>query len=483
MQNLIAKMKKEFVENKLKECIGKPKDLWKAIKSLGLPSKSGRCIVGALTENQIVKHDTKSILKTFKRFYSNLAGNLLAQLPKSPNRYTIKFISYYYKKLSLSENFKLDATTEGYLFNILKNVEVTKTAGIDQISGNFLKDGARILAKPISELCNLSITLGRSTEAFPKVKPLFKKSSKTDPSNYRPISLLPLLSKVFERVVLNQIEEFLSLSKVLYDYQSGFRKNHSTGTCLSFLNDKILKGFDDGLLTGMILIDLQKAFDTINHDILLKKLSIIGFSHHTVKWFQSYLSNRKFTVNLENSFSEVSNISCGVPQGSVLGPILLLIYVNDMPMAVKCNLFLYADDTCLVFQSKNVKDIEKQLNEDFAHICDWFVDNKLSIHFGEDKTKSILFASKSKIKKLQKLKIIYNNIRIKQHSRVTYLGCILEETMSGESMAHKVISKVNARLKFLHPKNKYLTPNLRRLLCNIILIMLAQHGILIFLKN
>ena len=145
-------------------------------------------------------------LKTFESFYSNLAGNLLAKLPKSPNRYTIKFISDYYKKLSLSENFKLDATTEGYLFNILKNVEVTKAAGIDQISGKFLKDGAQILAKPISELCNLSMTLGSFPDAckIAKVKPLFKKGSKTDPSNCRPISLLTLLSKVFERVVLNQ---------------------------------------------------------------------------------------------------------------------------------------------------------------------------------------------------------------------------------------------------------------------------------------
>ena len=99
-----------------------------------------------------------------------------------------------------------------------------------------------------------------------------------------------------------------------------------------------------------------------------------------------------------------------MPQGSVLGPLLLLIYVNDMLMAFKCDLFLYADNTCLVFHSKNVKDIKKQLNEDFANICDWFVDNKLSIHFGEDKTKSILFTSKRKIKKLQKLEIIYNNI-------------------------------------------------------------------------
>ena len=204
-----------------------------------------------------------------------------------------------------------------------------------------------------------------------------------------------------------------------------------------FLNNKILKGFDDGLVTGMILIDLQKVFDTINHDILLKKLSIIGFSDHTVKWFQSNLSNRKFTVNLENSFSEVSSISCGVSQGSILGPLLFFIYVNDMSMTVKSYLFLYVDGTCLVFQRKNVKDIKKQLNEDFPNIRDWSVDNKLSIHFGEDKTNSSLFSSERKIKKFQKLEIIYNNVRIKQHFRVTYLGCILEETMSWELMAHK----------------------------------------------
>ena len=145
-------------------------------------------------------------------------------------------------------------------------------------------------------------------------------------------------------------------------------------------------------------------------------LSIIDFSDHTVKWFQSYLSNRKSMVNLENSFSKISNISWGVPQGSILGSLLFLIYLNGLPVAVKCDLFLYANDTWLVFQSKNVKYIEKQLNEDFANICDWFVDNKLSIHFGEDKTKSILFATKCKIKKPQKLEIIYKNIWIKQHS-------------------------------------------------------------------
>ena len=156
----------------------------------------------------------------------------------------------------------------------------------------------------------------------------------------------------------------------------------------------------------MILNDLQKAFTTINHDIDLRKLSIISFSDHTVKWYQSYPSSRKSTVNLKNCFSEIS----GVRQGSMLGPSLFLIYVSDMPIAVKWNLFWHAVDTCLFFQSKNVKDIKKQLNEDFANICNWFADIKLSIQFGKDKTRPIHFTSKCNIIRLQKLDIIYNNI-------------------------------------------------------------------------
>ena len=156
-------------------------------------------------------------------------------------------------------------------------------------------------------------------------------------------------------------------------------------------------------MTDMILIDLQKAFDTIDHDVLLQKLYAVGFSKHSVNWFQSNLSNRSFLVNLGNNFSQPESVSCSVPQGSILGPLWdhsFLIYVNYMSQAVKCDLFLYADDTCLVCQHKDINKIENQLNEDFCNICDWFVDNKLSIHFGEDKTKSILFASKFKRKNI-----------------------------------------------------------------------------------
>ena len=462
VQKLISHKKKKFFENRLNDSIGKPKEVWKALKSLGLPSKTSVCGTTALKVKNTTSFETKSTLNVFKNYYSTLANNLLKKLPIPPNRYTFNSVRQYYRHFIQTDAFHLTYTTEIEIEKILRSTIIRKAAGIGDLSGRFLKDGSRVLSKPISELCDLSIKLGSFPDCckIAKLKSLFKKGSKTNPSNYRSILLLSLISKIIEKVIHEQTSSFLSNNEI---YQSGFWKNHSTDSCLTFLHDKLLKGFDKGLMTGMILIDHQKAFDTIDHDILLKKLSAIGFSSQTIGWFKSYLSNRLFRVHLANCYSDPSNITCGVPQGSILGPLLFLINVNDMPQAVKSNLFLYAGDSCLIFQGKDVIEIENQLNGDFTNICEWFVDNRLSIHFGEDKTKSILFASKRKIKKVPRLKISYKN---SYSYLVTYLGCILDETMSRESMTLKVINKKNSRLRFLHRKNKFLTPALRRLLCN-----------------
>ena len=211
----------------------------------------------------------------------------------------------------------------------------------------------------------------------------------------------------------------------------------------------------------MILIDLQKAFDTINHGILLEKMAYLGFSNSVITWFSSYLENRSFVVNIDNSFSTPGKLMCGVPQGSILGPLLFLLYVNDMQQAVSCDLLLYADDTCLIFTGRDTKTIENQLNGDFNSLCDWFVDNKLSIHFGEEKTKSILFGTKRRLKSLNELDIRRGDIRIKQHTKVTYLGCTLDNNLSGESMATNVLTKINGRLKFLYRKQNFLNNSLR----------------------
>ena len=199
----------------------------------------------------------------------------------------------------------------------------------------------------------------------------------------------------------------------------------------------------------MILIDLQKAFDTINHEILLKKLEAIGFSDKCIRWFWSYLYERIFFIEIEKQLSDFGKASCGVHQVSVLGPLLFLIYVNDMPQAVKSNLFLYADDSCLMYQHRDVEETQKQQNKDSENVCDWFVYNKLRIYFGEDKTKSILFASKRKIKSARKRNVKYKKIKTKQHLQVTYLGCVSDEILSGETMTLKALNKINWKLKFL----------------------------------
>ena len=163
----------------------------------------------------------------------------------------------------------------------------------------------------------------------------------------------------------------------------------------------------------MILIDLQKAFDTIDRKILIEKMKCVGFSNDVTKWFERYLSKGKFSVHVENSFSDKALIICGVTQGSISGPLLLLLYVNDMVQAVNCNLLLYVVDAGLIFQHKDIDIIAQQLNRNFSNICDWFVDNKFSIHFGEDKTISIPFAPLNKCKKLRKRNISYGSLKIK----------------------------------------------------------------------
>ena len=162
-----------------------------------------------------------------------------------------------------------------------------------------------------------------------------------------------------------------------------------------------------------MLIDLQKAFDTINHNILLEKLKEISFCNDSVNWSHSYLTDRAFLVGIENKYSSISKILCGVPQGSILGLLLFLIYVNDMKQVVSSDLLLYADDSCLVFQHKHVTETETHFNNNFSKLCEWFLDNKLSIHFGDDKTKSILFGTKRKLRKVGKLNITSQGIDIK----------------------------------------------------------------------
>ena len=223
---------------------------------------------------------------------------------------------------------------------------------------------------------------------------------------------------------------------------------------------------DEGKYTGLILLDLQKAFDTVNHGILLQKLSSIGMNTNATEWFNSYLSGRTQFVDLGGVHSKLNTISCGVPQGSILGPLLFLIYVNDMISVIgkECNLFLYADDSALAVTSKSLSFIEQTLTANMEALSEWLCINKLSLHLG--KTECILFHSKRRIKDSQPLCITCNGVKLRTTKCIKYLGAYIDEAMTGTQMFEFSYRKISNTLKFLFRNKQFLDQKVKILLIN-----------------
>ena len=254
---------------------------------------------------------------------------------------------------------------------------------------------------------NLSIQTGIVPRELKNaiVVPLYKKNKRSDVSNYRPVSVLSVASKILE------LEGYLVNNHLLYEFQSGFRSKFSTDTCLSYLTDFIKHETSEGLYTDMIMLYLQKALDTVDHLILCEKLRAMGVG--SVDWIMSYLSGRNQFVQVNGNLSDSSPITCGVPQGSILGRLLFLCYVNDMTISVssECKILLYADDSAILFSHKDPEVISRKLSSELESCSKLLVDNKLSLHLG--KTDCILYGSGRKFRKVHNSEIECNGHTIK----------------------------------------------------------------------
>ena len=230
---------------------------------------------------------------------------------------------------------------------------------------------------------------------------VYKSGARDDCSNYRPISVLPVLSRAFEKVVYNQLYDYLDSNRLIYKHQSGFRSLHSVVTSLMAGTNHWYVNIDRGKYTGLIFIDLKKAFDTVNHDILLKKLEKYGISGLELDWFTSYLHERKQFCKVNSTSSSINAIGCGVPQSSSLGPLLFLAYINDLPFCLnKGKVTMYADDTAISHSSRCLSKLQDDLNQDLVNLQNWLHGNKLSLNVV--KTQSLIIGSRPNIQKIEK---------------------------------------------------------------------------------
>ena len=242
---------------------------------------------------------------------------------------------------------------------------------MDNISARLLKDSADVITTSLTKLYNRSL----ATSVFPavwkcgKVTALFKSGDRCNANNYRPITILPTASKILERAVHSQVYSYLLHENILTPKQFGFRPKLSTAIALTYFTDNILDNLDKGSIAGAVFLDISKAFDTVSHDRLIQKLGTIGFSQPTINWFSSYLSNRFQVTSIGLEQSSTQPVHVGVPQGSILGPLLFLIYVNEIPSTVNsCDISLYADDTVLFCSAKTTIELEQKLNSDLQNL-------------------------------------------------------------------------------------------------------------------
>ena len=228
-----------------------------------------------------------------------------------------------------------------------------------------------LIVIPLCNIINLSFVSGSFPDPLKIVKviPIHKNGSTQDINNYRPISLLSIFDEIMEKIMHERLYKFLELNNILYSKQFGFRKNNSTIDALIKITDKIRESVDKGKYGCGIFIDLRKAFDTVNHNILLLKMEHYGVRGPSLQWFRSYLSERKQYVYINGECSELKQISCGVPQGSVLGTLLFLIYIDDLPnISKKLDLYLFADDTSKYYEDKSLENLEIRVNKELKNL-------------------------------------------------------------------------------------------------------------------
>lgn len=433
------KAKSKYYTELIQDNKSDAKKLWRTLNKLTGNIKKKTDINDEIIVNGIRETNSKVISNAFAKYYSEVGVKLARDL-ESKNKTIDPLLNM---RNGIIRSCYFFPTSMAEIEKYIKSLKNKHSKGCDNISNFILKQMYPGILKALEIIFNKSLSEG----VFPEnmklaiVKPVYKGKCKSEIINYRPISLLSVISKILEKIVHDRLIKFFEKWKVLYEGQYGYRKGRSTTDAILDFTGNVIENLNKGNYTIGIFLDMSKAFDSINHKTLLRKLEYYGIRGSALEWFKSYFKQRQIVVNYKNKTSDLYQMPYGTPQGSVLGPLLYLIFANDL---VKClrfsNCVTFADDTTVFLSGNNLKFLYRKANEDLRHLSAWFNSNSLTLN--AEKSKYILFRTKNKtLNNVSELKISDSEIKRVKHTQ--FLGVIIDEFLDWELHVKRVLTKLS----------------------------------------
>ena len=439
LTRLKERRKKSYYSQKLSESEGNSKQEWKILKELtqGFNEKN---------ETQPDNMD-QALANKYNQFFATVGTDIKKKLNIEDQNVKTE-----------SRGFQFVPETEENVIKLIERIRNDVAVGIDGISAKILKDGKSIIAPALTEIINLGYKVNEFPEQLKHavVKPIHKKDCHNNPANYRPISILSVISKVFERSAVNQLVDYLETNNILSSFQHAYRKGHSTVTCLSEITNYIYESLDKGLIVGMASMDLSKAFDAISHTHLLQKLSNMGLHQNSVFWIQSYLHSRNQRTSFKNVTSDDSTVTSGVPQGSILGPILFLCFTNDLTASFpEAYVVSYADDCQFLVTGRTPAVVKQKLEQIIEKANAWYKKNSLMSN--PTKTEVIIFTP-TKSNKIPTISCSEHGKKfdLNVSKNLKILGVHIDSNMKWDLQITKLRSKTMGIVRHLHRINKLL---------------------------